>query len=223
MKRQEKREMPEAEKYYRNLAREVLGARTGYYARKMGVTYGRISIREQKTRCPESCRKRSSSGRWRRYPFFLDMLSFLASRLAGGRAGDPVPLLALSALRGLAGNVVAGNQDLVNDAVGHGLGRAHEIIPFRVVFDLLDAFPGVVGEDEVKLLPQADNFPGVDVNVRGLALEAAHGLVDEDAAVGQGEALARRPGGQEQRRPCWRPGPCPQVVQAGEEMYCMVS
>ena len=35
MKRQEKREMPEAEKkYYRNLAREVLGARTGYYARK---------------------------------------------------------------------------------------------------------------------------------------------------------------------------------------------
>ena len=48
---QEKREMPEAEKkYYRNLAREVLGARTGYYARKMGVTYGRISIREQKTR-----------------------------------------------------------------------------------------------------------------------------------------------------------------------------
>mgnify|MGYP003232399014 CR=1 FL=1 len=48
MKRQEKREMPEAEKkYYRNLAREVLGARTGYYARKMGVTYGRISIREQ--------------------------------------------------------------------------------------------------------------------------------------------------------------------------------
>lgn len=47
MKRQEKREMPEAEKkYYRNLAREVLGARTGYYARKMGVTYGRISIRE---------------------------------------------------------------------------------------------------------------------------------------------------------------------------------
>ena len=51
MKRQEKREMPEAEKkYYRNLAREVLRARTGYYARKMGVTYGRISIREQKTR-----------------------------------------------------------------------------------------------------------------------------------------------------------------------------
>ena len=51
MKRQEKREMPEAQKkYYRNLAREVLGARTGYYARKMGVTYGRISIREQKTR-----------------------------------------------------------------------------------------------------------------------------------------------------------------------------
>ena len=60
MKRQEKREMPEAEKkYYRNLAREVLGARTGYYARKMGVTYGRISIREQKTRWG-SCSSRDS-------------------------------------------------------------------------------------------------------------------------------------------------------------------
>ena len=66
MKRQEKREMPEAEKkYYRNLAREVLGARTGYYARKMGVTYGRISIREQKTRWGSCSSKGNLNFNWR--------------------------------------------------------------------------------------------------------------------------------------------------------------
>ena len=66
MKRQEKREMPEAEKkYYRNLAREVLGARTGYYARKMGVTYGRISIREQKTRWGSCSGKGNLNFNWK--------------------------------------------------------------------------------------------------------------------------------------------------------------
>ena len=66
MKRQEKREMPEAEKkYYRNLAREVLGARTGYYARKMGVTYGRISIREQKTRWGSCSSEKNLNFNWK--------------------------------------------------------------------------------------------------------------------------------------------------------------
>lgn len=33
-----------------NLAKEVFGAKTAYFARIMGVSYGRITIREQKTR-----------------------------------------------------------------------------------------------------------------------------------------------------------------------------
>lgn len=36
--------------FYREMAREVLTQRTAYYAGVMGVTYGRIAIREQKTR-----------------------------------------------------------------------------------------------------------------------------------------------------------------------------
>lgn len=36
--------------FYREKAREVLSQRTAYYAGMMGVTYGRIAIREQKTR-----------------------------------------------------------------------------------------------------------------------------------------------------------------------------
>lgn len=37
-------------RFYREKAREVLNQRTAYYAGMMGVTYGRIAIREQKTR-----------------------------------------------------------------------------------------------------------------------------------------------------------------------------
>ena len=78
MKRQEKREMPEAEKkYYRNLAREVLGARTGYYARKMGVTYGRISIREQKTRWGSCSSKGNLNFNYRLYYMPEELMDYV--------------------------------------------------------------------------------------------------------------------------------------------------
>ena len=78
MKRQEKREMPEAEKkYYRNLAREVLGARTGYYARKMGVTYGRISIREQKTRWGSCSSKGNLNFNYRLYYMPAELMDYV--------------------------------------------------------------------------------------------------------------------------------------------------
>ena len=41
---------PALEARYRELARAVIGQRVPYFAAKMGVTYGRISIRDQKTR-----------------------------------------------------------------------------------------------------------------------------------------------------------------------------
>ena len=41
---------PALEARYRQLARRVIGQRASYFAAKMGVTCGRISIREQKTR-----------------------------------------------------------------------------------------------------------------------------------------------------------------------------
>ena len=41
---------PALEARYRELARAVIGQRVSYFAAKMGVTYGRISIRDQKTR-----------------------------------------------------------------------------------------------------------------------------------------------------------------------------
>ena len=41
---------PALEARYRELARAVIGQRVSYFAAKMGVTYGRIPIRDQKTR-----------------------------------------------------------------------------------------------------------------------------------------------------------------------------
>lgn len=37
-------------KHYREIARDIFTQKTAYYSQIMGVTYGRISIREQKTR-----------------------------------------------------------------------------------------------------------------------------------------------------------------------------
>ena len=45
------RPLPESErKRYIETARDIFARKTAYYARIMGVTYGRITIREQKTR-----------------------------------------------------------------------------------------------------------------------------------------------------------------------------
>lgn len=50
-KAEEVRQLTDAErKLYREKAREVFQAKTAYYAGIMGVTYGRIAVREQKTR-----------------------------------------------------------------------------------------------------------------------------------------------------------------------------
>ena len=46
-----RREFSDAERRrYIELARDIFARKTAWYARIMGVTYGRISIREQKTR-----------------------------------------------------------------------------------------------------------------------------------------------------------------------------
>ena len=63
----------------------------------------------------------------------------------------------------------------------------------------LDRLAGVLGQDLVQALAQVQDFLGVDLDVRGLALEAAHRLVDHDARVGQAEALALGARGQQQR------------------------
>lgn len=56
---------PEEEYAYREQARRVLTEKTAYYAKQMGVTYGRISIRGQKTRWGSCSAKGNLNYNWK--------------------------------------------------------------------------------------------------------------------------------------------------------------
>ena len=56
---------PEEEYAYREQARRVLTEKTAYYAKQMGVTYGRISIRGQKTRWGSCSAKGNPNYNWK--------------------------------------------------------------------------------------------------------------------------------------------------------------
>ena len=55
----------EEEQAYREQARRVLAEKTAYYADRMGVTYGRISIRGQKTRWGSCSARGNLNYNWR--------------------------------------------------------------------------------------------------------------------------------------------------------------
>ena len=65
---------------------------------------------------------------------------------------------------------------------------------------LLDGLAGVLGEQLVQELAVPQDLLGLDLDVDGLALRAAVGLVDEHPRVRQREALAARAGRQQHRR-----------------------
>ena len=56
---------PEEEYAYREQARRVLTEKTAYFAKLMGVTYGRISIRGQKTRWGSCSAKGNLNYNWK--------------------------------------------------------------------------------------------------------------------------------------------------------------
>src|SRR3954465_7686454 len=72
----------------------------------------------------------------------------------------------------------------VNDPVLHCLFGGHEVVALGVRADLVVFLPGVLGDDVVQALADVDDLAGVDLDVRGLALEAGAHLVDEDLGVG---------------------------------------
>src|SRR3954470_12203185 len=74
-----------------------------------------------------------------------------------------------------------------------------EVVALHVAVYLLDRAPRVVRVDVVDPVARLEDLAGVDLDVRRLALEAGRRLVDQDAAVGQREALAGRAARQQQR------------------------
>src|SRR5262245_63225030 len=92
-----------------------------------------------------------------------------------------------------------GDQSLVHDAVLYRVFGTHEKVTLRVPGDGIDRLAGVLGKDLVEPPAQVEDLLRVDLDVGGLALEAAHGLVDHDARVGQCKTLASVPRRKEQR------------------------
>src|SRR5690606_10672524 len=69
--------------------------------------------------------------------------------------------------------VGARGQDGVDDAVFTGLFGRHEVVALAVALDLVERLAGVVGQLLVEALAQVQDFLGLDLDVRGLALRAA--------------------------------------------------
>ena len=63
--------------------------------------------------------------------------------------------------------------------------------------DLLDGLPGVSGEDFVEHVFGLDDLFGLNLDVGGLAGDAAVGLVDHDLGVGEDVSSSGRAGGEE--------------------------
>src|SRR6185295_11543842 len=57
----------------------------------------------------------------------------------------------------------------------HRLGRAHEIVTFRVEGDFVHCLAGVLGQEFVQATADLEDLLRLDVDVTGLALEAARG------------------------------------------------
>src|SRR4051794_3124235 len=86
------------------------------------------------------------------------------------------------------------DQPVVRRLVGR-----EEAVALEVDGDLLLRLAGVLRVDLLHALAQGQRLAGVDLDVGRLPLEAAGRLVDEDPAVGERRALARRAAGQDQR------------------------
>ena len=86
---------------------------------------------------------------------------------------------------------------LVDQAIFLSLLRGHEIIPLGVLLDDLQRLAGHLAEQTVHPVLDADDVVGVDLDIGGLTLHPAQGLVDHDLAVGQRIALALGAGRQQ--------------------------
>ena len=90
-------------------------------------------------------------------------------------------------------------EHLVDQPVVLGLVGRHAEVTLHVGGDLLERLAGALGIDAVELLARLEDLARLDLDVGGLALRAARGLVDHDARVGQRDALALGAGHQQER------------------------
>jgi hypothetical protein len=85
---------------------------------------------------------------------------------------------------------LAAGDDVVDEAVGAGLGGAEDLVAFGVAADLRLGAAGVPGEQGLLQGADAEDLASLDLQVAGLALPLRRRLVDQNPAVGQREPLA---------------------------------
>jgi hypothetical protein len=76
-------------------------------------------------------------------------------------------------------------EDLVNEAKVFGLFRGHEPVPVEGRLYLLDISSRVLRIEEVDPVLEEQDFLGMDMNVRSLALRRTQGLMNHDPRVGE--------------------------------------
>ena len=124
--------------------------------------------------------------------------------------------------RAIAAHGASARDDAVDDVVLLGLFGAHEVVAIGVLRDLLERLARVVGDDLVEPAADVDDLAGVDLDVGGLALEAAGDLVDQDLGVGQRHALAGGAARQQQRAHAHRDADADRLHVGLDELHRVV-
>src|SRR5262245_61605073 len=83
----------------------------------------------------------------------------------------------------------AAHQHFVHQPVLRRFLGAEEIVALSIALNGLDVLPGMARQDLVEPLPEVQDLFSVDLDVCGLPLKAAHGLMNHDTRVGQSIAL----------------------------------
>src|SRR3954462_1811709 len=86
---------------------------------------------------------------------------------------------------------------LIHDTIFLRLDGIHDEVAIGVACELLHGLLRVEGEYVVQAVLDPQDLLGLDGDIGGLPLGSSPGLVDQDAGVGQREALAVGPGGEE--------------------------
>src|SRR5215831_14620748 len=86
---------------------------------------------------------------------------------------------------------IAAGDHAVDHAVLDGLIGLHDVIAIHILGDAVDRLAGSFRQHGIQDLAHAQDFAGVDVDVRRLTGQTLHGgLVDHDTRIRQAETLA---------------------------------
>ena len=85
----------------------------------------------------------------------------------------------------------------IDQAVFQRVLRLQNVIAVYIAGDLIHRLSRRISKNLVERLPHAEDLPGIDIDVRGLAAEPAHGrLVNQNPRMRQAETLALGTAGQ---------------------------